>query len=72
MSMVLSDEKLTELQWELLKSLKHVTTEKQVQEVKALLNFYFRHQLDETLNKEENHRNYTVAIYNEWLKGSKK
>lgn len=70
--MVLPHEKLTELQLELLKSLKHVTTEKQLKDVKALLSLYFENQLDAAIDKEERERNYTADTYNEWLKNSPK
>lgn len=64
--------KLTQMQLELLKSFKHITDEKQLQEVKSLLNFYFRRKLDAAIGKEETSRNYTAAIYEEWLSKSSK
>ncbi|MDZ4845817.1 MAG: hypothetical protein SH857_09735 [Chitinophagales bacterium] len=60
------------MQLELLKSFRHVTDEKQLQEVKSLLNFYFRKKLDAAIGKEEEARNYTAAIYKEWLSKSSK
>ncbi len=64
--------KLTQMQLELLKSFKHITDEKQLQEVKSLLNFYFRKKLDAAIDKEEKDRNYTASIYKEWLSKSSK
>lgn len=64
--------KLTQMQLELLKSFKHITDEKQLQEVKSLLNFYFRKKLDAAIDKEEKDRNYTASIYKEWLTKSSK
>ena len=62
--------KLTQMQLELLKSFKHITDEKQLQEVKSLLNFYFRNKLEAAIGKEEKNRKYTAAIYEEWLSKS--
>ena len=68
--MIKTNDKLTEMQIELIKSFKHIKNEKQLEEVKSLLNFYFRKKLDEVIDKEENSRNYTSKIYEEWLKKS--
>jgi hypothetical protein len=62
--------KLTQMQLELLKSFKHVTDEKQLQEIKSLLNYYFKKKLDDAIGKEEKARNYTAAVYKEWLNRS--
>ena len=70
--MISSPEKLIEMQLDLLRSIKHITDEKQLSEVKSLLNFYFRHRLDESIDREENKRAYTVAIYEQWLNSPKK
>lgn len=64
---MITQHKLTKMQLELLKSFKHITDEKQLKEVKSLLNFYFRKKLDEAVEKAENERNYTSHIYEEWL-----
>jgi hypothetical protein len=58
----------TQLQLELLKSFRFITDEKQVKEVKSLLNFYFRERLDKAISKEETVRNYTHKVYEKWLK----
>ena len=64
--------KLTEMQLELLKSFKHITDEKQLSEVKSLLNFYFRQQLNDSISKEESKQNYSASVYEQWLKNSNK
>jgi len=70
--MIVTHNKLTELQLELLRSFKHITSEKELSEVKSLLNFYFRHRLDMAIEKEEQKRNLTAEIYAGWLNASKK
>ncbi|MBX2966301.1 MAG: hypothetical protein KF845_09165 [Cyclobacteriaceae bacterium] len=65
--MITTTDKLTELQLELLKSFRFITDEKQLKEVKSLLNFYFREKLDTAILKEENSRNYTASVYQKWL-----
>lgn len=60
--------KLSNLQVELLKSLKYMANEKQLQEVKSLLRFYFAQQLDNAIEDVENTREYSAAIYEKWLK----
>ncbi|MBX3163911.1 MAG: hypothetical protein KF900_05480 [Bacteroidetes bacterium] len=64
--------KLTQLQLELLKSFRFVTDEKQLSEVKSLMNFYFKQKLDEAVSREENNRNYTERIYQQWLSANTK
>ncbi len=64
--------KLTELQLELLKSFRHITNEKELNEIKSLLNFYFRNKLDESVTREENRRSYSAAVYAQWLRQSEK
>ena len=60
--------KLTNLQLELLKGLRHIATEKQLKEIRSLLRFYFAQQLDEAIEKEEAKRNYSADVYKSWLK----
>jgi hypothetical protein len=60
--------KLSNLQLELLKSLKYTATEKQLQDVKSLLRLYFTQQLDVAIEKTETEKNYSATIYEEWLK----
>ena len=67
-----SSDKLTNMQLELLKSFKHIVDEEQLNEVKSLLNFYFKDKLDHATNKEEIGRNYSSEIYEEWLLQKKK
>lgn len=69
---MIAENKLTDLQLELLKSFRHVTTETQLSEIKSLLNFYFRKQLDVAIDSEEQNRNYTAQVYEDWLKDSSK
>lgn len=62
--------KLNKLQLEFLKSLKYMTTEKQLSEIKSLLRFYFSQQLDAAIEDAENKRGYTEQIYMEWLRNN--
>ncbi|UXE67018.1 MAG: hypothetical protein KA713_21755 [Chryseotalea sp. WA131a] len=66
--MVTQSNKITDLQLELLKSFKHVTNEREIKEIKSLLNMYFRDKLEASIESEEKRRNYTSEIYKEWLK----
>ena len=59
--------KLSNLQLELLKSLKYMASEKQIKEVKSLLRFYFAQQLDLSIEKGESENGLTVEIYESWL-----
>jgi len=69
--MIGSSDKLTQMQLELLKGFKHITDESQIKEIKSLLNLYFRHKLDKSIESEEKRRNYTSSIYEEWLNTQK-
>jgi hypothetical protein len=62
-----ANEKLTQIQLELLHSFRYITDEQQLKEVKSLLNFYFRKRLDAAVDKAEKERNYTESIYKDWL-----
>lgn len=70
--MISVSDKMTQLQLELLKSFRFITDEKQLKEVKSLLNFYFREKLDSAISKEENNRNYTASVYEKWLETANK
>ena len=59
-------QKLTALQIELLKGLKYLTTEKQIEDVRRLLSDYFAQQLDAAIEKIEAEKRYTNATYNQW------
>jgi predicted RecB family endonuclease len=59
---------LTNLQLELLKSLKHMASEEQVAEVKSLLRYYFAQKLNSAIDKVEKEKNYSAAVYESWLK----
>ena len=61
---------LTNLQLELLKSLKYMASEEQVAEVKSLLRYYFAQKLDAAIEKIEKEKNYSAAIYESWLKSA--
>ena len=58
---------LTNLQMELLKSLKYMASEEQVAEVRSLLRYYFTKQLNAAIDKAESDKNYSAAIYESWL-----
>lgn len=60
--------KLSNLQLELLKSLKYMASAKQIKEIKSLLRFYFAQQLDAASEIAENEKGYTAEIYENWLK----
>ncbi|MFM7852475.1 MAG: hypothetical protein ACKO96_11320 [Flammeovirgaceae bacterium] len=64
--------RLNELQLDLLKSLRHVTDEREAREIKSLLNFYFAKKLELAIAKKEMEGGYTQAIYEQWLHGGKK
>ena len=61
---------LTNLQLELLKSLKYMASEEQVAEVKSLLRYYFAQKLDAAIDKAEKEKNYSAAVYESWLKST--
>ncbi|GAB2827388.1 hypothetical protein [Ferruginibacter profundus] len=61
---------LTNLQLELLKSLKYMASEKQLQEIKSLLRYYFAQQLDTAIDKVEAEKNYSAEIYEKWLQAN--
>jgi hypothetical protein len=58
---------LTNLQLELLKSLKYMASEEQIAEVKSLLRYYFAQKLDAAIDKAEKEKNYSAVIYESWL-----
>jgi hypothetical protein len=62
-----SNSQLTNLQLELLKSLKFMANEKQLSEVKSLLRFYFMQQLDRAIDKTETEKDYSAQVYEQWL-----
>ena len=64
----LVNSRITEQQLELLKSFKYLTGEKQIAEVKELLQLYYQHKLDAAIEKEEAGRNYSAEVYEAWLK----
>jgi hypothetical protein len=61
---------LTNLQLELLKSLKYMASEKQLQEIKSLLRYYFAQQLDAAIDKAETEKNYSAEVYEKWLQAN--
>lgn len=61
--MITPSHKLSEAQLEVLKTLRHVNDEKELKEVKQLLNYYFRKKLDAAINKAESDKNYTEEVY---------
>lgn len=70
MDIVTENKKLSNLQLELLKSLKFIASEKQIKEIRSLLHFYFAQQLDTAIEKIESEKNYTAEIYEKWLNNS--
>ncbi len=63
-----NDKNLNKLQLEFLRSLKYMATEEQLADIKSLLRHYFARQLDDAIEKAENVKNYTAAVYDSWLK----
>ena len=61
---------INNLQLELLKCLKYIATEEQVAEVKSLLRYYFAQKLNAAIDKIENEKKYSAAIYESWLKST--
>jgi len=70
--MLTPSHKLTEAQLEVLKTLRHVNDEKELKEVKQLLNFYFRKKLDEATDKAESAQGFSASVYEQWLAEGKK
>ena len=70
--MISANKKITEMQLELLKGFRHITDAKQINEIKSLLNFYFRQKLDASIDKEESKKNYIEEIYEKWRNNSNK
>ncbi len=60
--------KLSNLQLEFLKSLKYMATEEQLSDIRSLLRHYFANQLDIAIQKTEDEKGYSTAIYESWLK----
>ncbi|MBX9783918.1 MAG: hypothetical protein K2X48_11575 [Chitinophagaceae bacterium] len=73
MPVALSDKEnnLTNLQIELLKSLRYTVSDKQLHEIKSLLRLYFIEELDKAIDKTETERNYTAEVYESWLNEKK-
>lgn len=69
--MISKQNKLTEIQLELLKSFGYIQDKKQLQEIKSLLNFYFRKKLDQAIEEVEEKKNFTSEVYKEWLNKAK-
>lgn len=62
--------KITSQQLELLKSFKYLTEDKQISEVKELLNLYYRHKLDAAIDDAESASGFTQEVYQSWLAGN--
>ncbi len=54
-----------------IKSFKYLHNEKELNEIDSLINFYLEKKLDEAITKVESQRNYTAAIYEQWLNARK-
>jgi hypothetical protein len=59
---------LSSLQLEFLKSLKYMATEEQLSDIRSLLRHYFANQLDNAIQKAEDEKKYSSAVYESWLK----
>jgi hypothetical protein len=59
--------KLNEAQINLIKSFKYLHNEQEIDEIDSLINFYLEKKLDEAIAEVETKRNYTSAIYEQWL-----
>ncbi|MEO6832520.1 MAG: hypothetical protein ABI378_08740 [Chitinophagaceae bacterium] len=69
--MTSSHNRIIPQQLELLKSFKYLTDEKQISEVKELLNLYYRHRLDAAIEEVEVTKGFTQEVYAAWLQGKK-
>ena len=67
MGIATENEKLSNLQLKLLKSLRYMASEKQIKEIRSFLHFYFTQQLDTAIERVENEKEYTAEIYEKWL-----
>lgn len=70
--MKMNFETLSAYQLELLKSLQHITDEKQLSEIKSLLHLYFSRKLDHAIDEVERVKGFDEAVYQEWLNGNPK
>lgn len=61
---------LSNLQLQLLKSLKYIKDKKQLLEIKSLLRYYFTQQLNAAIEEVEAEKNYSAEIYEGWLKAN--
>ena len=69
--MISAHNRITPQQLELLKSFKYLTDDKQISEVKELLNLYYRHRLDAAIDEAESANVFTQEIYAAWLENRK-
>lgn len=69
---MVTENKPTSIQLELLRILQFIKTEEQLSEVKQLLNLYFRKQLDIAIEKAEEEKGLTEEVYAEWFKNANK
>ena len=66
-----NENKLSNLQLEILKSLKYMATEEQLSDIKSLLRHYFANQLDSSIQKAEKEKEYSATVYENWLQSKK-
>ena len=59
--------KLSSAQLNLIKSFQYLHSEKQINEIDSLVNFYLEKKLDAAITRVETQKNYTAAIYEQWL-----
>lgn len=63
--------RITEQQIELLQSFRYLTNEKEIKEVRELLNLYFQHKLDVAIEKQEEEKNLSHDVYEVWVASKK-
>jgi hypothetical protein len=58
---------LNSIQLKLIRTFEFLHSEKQLNEIDSLINFYFEQKLDDAITKAEKINNYTAPVYEEWL-----
>ena len=59
--------KLNQAQLNLIKSFQYLSDEGEISEIDSLINFYLEKRLDAAIEKVESQKNYTAAVYEQWL-----
>lgn len=63
--------KFNKAQLNLIRSFQYLHSEKELNEIDSLLNFYLEKKLDEAILKAESKNNYTAEVYEQWLNTQK-